>query len=592
MAEVTLRLEAVAIILFTLLGTSDSYSLFHSRRGNDPNAIFFDGNIYTVNPADPEWDKHPQQAMVINRNTGKIVFVGTNDEAFEKYENGNNAMYNLEGGTILPGFHDVHLHPLEAMSSMGGECLVEGDKGPEHLKAIIAKCNPHDNGDSWILGHGHSIEPMLHHIYEGGRPPREIIDEVIPHNPVIIMEETSHSVWVNSEALRRAHITDNTADPIGGIIMRDPNTHRPNGILLENAGNMMMDVAMESFIDLQEQQYKSLINALDEIRQNGITSICDARTYWKRYHHLAWKKACDEGLLTVRTNLGLWAYPNMDDTEQIRSLKELHTADYSDKCFLRVNEIKLYADGLLETTTASMLEPYLKNLHLPGLEDNIGMNYFTQSRVEKYLNALQSFDDGKQFTFHIHAIGDRGVQQILNALEKTGPSTSRHRMTHLHIVNELDIHRFKDLGVVADFQVTNTYIPGVEEAVGTARAEKYIPVHDAEKSGAIVTLSSDWDVSRLNPLEAIQEAVTRDRQSVCVKSAIEMKTINSAKAMRHEKTVGYLGVGMDADFIILDQDILSIDVETIQNSQILLTALQGEVVYQKNTNYPKQEWKK
>lgn len=88
MAEVTLRLEAVAIILFTLLGTSDSYSLFHSRRGNDPNAIYFDGNIYTVNPADPEWDKHPQQAMVINRNTGKIVFVGTNDEAFEKYDNG------------------------------------------------------------------------------------------------------------------------------------------------------------------------------------------------------------------------------------------------------------------------------------------------------------------------------------------------------------------------------------------------------------------------------------------------------------------------------------------------------------------------
>lgn len=495
----------------------------------------------------------------------------------------------MDGSTVLPGFHDVHMHPLEAMTSLGGGCKIPGDTDPEHLLGQIAECNPNDGGNSWVLGHGHSIESLLKHIHNRGRPPREIIDEVIPDNPVVLMEETSHSVWVNSLALDLAHISKDSDDPVGGIIMRDSETLMPNGILLENAGNMMMDVAMASFTNLNQSNYESLKASLIELKKNGITSICDARTYWKRSHHLAWKKACINEELTVRVNLGLWAYPNMEDSEQIRSLKELYTNDFSRRCFLKINEIKLYSDGLLETTTAAMLEPYLKNLRLPGLQENIGMNYFSQSRVEKYLKALQSFGADKGFNFHIHAIGDRGIKEILNAISNTQTDGTRHRLTHLHIVSEHDIPRFSSLGVVADFQVTNTHIPAVEEAVGLKRAENYIPVRSIEKTGAKTTLSSDWDVSRLNPLEAIQEAATRDRQAVSVKSAIEMKTVNSAYAMRQDDIVGYLGNNMDADFVILSRDILSIDTNNIGKTEVLLTAIQGKVIYQKFNDYPSKE---
>lgn len=128
----------------------------------------------------------------------------------------------------------------------------------------------------------------------------------------------------------------------------------------------------------------------------------------------------------------------MHDTEQIQKLKDLHTNDYnSNKCFLKINEIKVYSDGIVDSTTAAMLEPYAKNLHLPGLVDNIGMNYFTQDRLQKYFEQLPNFD------FHIHAIGDRGVREVLNAIEKTKViNGSRHRMTHLEIVNKRDIPRF------------------------------------------------------------------------------------------------------------------------------------------------------
>lgn len=111
------------------------------------------------------------------------------------------------------------------------------------------------------------------------------------------------------------------------------------------------------------------------------------------------KKCIDDGELTVRTVLGLWAYPSMNDAKQIQKLKDLHTKNYNqNKCFLKIDEIKIYSDGIAESTTVSMLEPYVKNLHLHGLMDNIDMDYFTQDRLQKYFEQLPDFD------FHIHAI--------------------------------------------------------------------------------------------------------------------------------------------------------------------------------------------
>lgn len=555
-------------------------------------SIYLGGKIYTVDG--DNWNNHPAEAMVVNDENGVIEYIGE-DEAAENFFTSGSTVYNLDGKTVLPGFHDVHMHPLEAMSEEGGVCTVASNTPPEELVDTIKNCNPNDDGNSWVMGHGHSITSILEHIKNGGRPPKEIIDEVIPNNPVIIMEETSHSVWVNSRALQLAGINRQTPNGPGGVIMKTPETGEPNGILLENAGIEIMDIAMKSVDNLDLKNYEGLLAGLEELGKNGITSVCDARTFWKRGHQNAWKRACDDGQLTVRAILGLWAYPHMDDNEQIEQLKEMYIGDYNgNKCSMRINEIKVYADGLLESTTAAMFEPYVKNLHLQGLTQNIGMNYFTQERLQKYIAQLQSFDGGnKGFDFHVHAIGDRGVEEVLNAIEnsKGYDRETRHRMTHLEIVKPRDIERFASLGVIADFQVSGDFtLPSerdhIEETVGKSRAENFIPVKSVADTGAIVTLSSDWDVSTLNPFVGIQHAAQRDQQSVSIKSAIEMRTRNSAYLMRQQDTVGILKVGMEADFVIIDQDILKIPVNNIKSTKVLATVLQGMIVYRHRNNFP------
>lgn len=568
--------------LYILVSLSVVYGRYTSWKSF---AIYTNGVIYTVDPFDDEWDLHPEEAMVVNDHTGYIEYIGDNAAALQ-YRTDSSYVHDLGGNTVLPGFHDVHMHPLEAMTELGGGCSVPSNTPPENMLYNISQCKPRDDATAWVLGHGHSIEYILEHINNGGRPPNEIIDEVMDTNPVIIMEETSHSVWVNSKALELAGITKDTPNNPGGIIMKDASTGEPNGILFENAGNEIMDLAMKSFKNLDEMNYDALLLGLEELRRNGITSVCDARTYWKRNHHDAWKMACDDKELTVRAVLGLWAYPHMNDAEQIQRLKELYTNGYNkNECFLKINEIKVYSDGLLESTTGAMLKPYVKNLHLPGLDENIGMNYFTQERLEVYFEHLQAFGYDKGFDFHIHAIGDRGVEEVLNAIEKTKEKGTRHRMTHLEIVNQRDIPRFQELDVIADFQVTGTYtLPDklyrIENVVGESRAKNFIPVKSVEDTGAAVTLSSDWDVSSLNPFISIQHATQRGSQSISVKSAIEMRTINAAYAMRQENEVGCLSAGMAADFVVINKDILNIPIDQIGTAKVLLTALQGEIIYQ------------
>jgi predicted amidohydrolase YtcJ len=295
----------------------------------------------------------------------------------------------------------------------------------------------------------------------------------------------------------------------------------------------------------------------------------------------------------VRANLGLWAYPQKNDEYQIQKLKEMYSPD-NPNCFLKKNQIKVYMDGLLDSTTAAMEQPYLKNLHLPGIPDNRGMNIFDQARLTKYVKELQQFHGNKGFDFHIHAIGDRGVHQALNAFHDSHLDSTRHRMTHLEQVDPLDISRFKDLNIIADFQVAGNFtLPSsrehIAELVGHHRAYNFIPVKSVYDTGATVTLSSDWDVSDLNPFIGLQHAIFRGHQSVSIKSAIEMYTINAAYAMRQEDIVGSLQVGKHADLVVIDKDILNpSNAGSIYKTRVLQTVLDGEEVFwEENGNHVK-----
>lgn len=560
----------ITLILFSLFLMSSSCGGDEPGPGGTEDGVDMvlrNGVIYTVNEVQPL-----AEAVAIDK--GVIVFVGSNADV-EAYIGNSTTVENLNGHLVMPGIHDVHIHPLEAASESFTFELNPMEINPENFATHIANAHAANPGSGWLIGAGHSIFTLL----DATRPVKEIIDEVVPNRPVIILEETSHSAFVNSRALELAGFTRNSPDPVGGIIMKDLQTGEPNGILIDNAGNVVMDLALAPSSQSRMSDYDGLTQyMLPELARHGITSISDARSYWKRDHHLVWKQIEDDNLLTARVNLGLWAYPDADDATQIPALQALYSNEPGK--LLKINQVKFYMDGITINTTAAMKTDYLIDLfERPA---NNGLNYFTQSRLASYLAVLEPAG----FDFNIHAIGNRGITEALNAIEQSGSTNGRHRLTHIEIMSPSDYPRFAQLNVIADAQVAGDFSNPAHwnenvDFIGSANSRNIIPLKSLSEANALITLSSDHDVSTLNPFVAIQNAVTRTPQELSLAEAVKAYTINAAYAMRQENLVGSIEVNKEADLIVLDQNIFDIAPTRIAQTKVDLTILSGEVIYRR-----------
>ena len=528
--------------------------------------VYFNGNIYTVNPNQP-W------AEAVYVKAGLIEFVGS-DAATQAAAPEGVEMVDLNGRFMMPGIHDVHTHPLEA-STNNFQFTVDGEEeDPENYQADVLAAIQNTPGNGWLLGWGHKLGTIL----AATRAPKAILDEVAPDRPVAIMEQTSHSIWCNAKALEMMGITAASTDPAGGIIMRD-STGMPNGLLFDNAGNLLIELALQPTPQSEQNDYQGLIEfGLPELAKHGITSICDARTYWKRNHHKIWQRLADEEKLTARVTLGLWAYPAEDDTPQIAMLKSLYSNESSS--LLKINQIKLYSDGIIHNTTAAMKADYLVDYF--GQTPNNGLNYFTEQRIANYLQQLE----GTGFDFHIHALGNRGIHEGLNAIEQSGTAAGRHRLTHVEFLDPADIGRFAQLNVTADAQVAGDFTNpsqwfGNAHLIGAALSDNIIPLKSLKQANARITLSSDWDVSSVNPFVGMQNAVTRSPQELSLEDAISAYTINAAYVMRQEDKVGTIEVGKEADMILLDRNPFDLQPNQLSKIKVLETYLQGRLVYER-----------
>ncbi len=536
--------------------------------------ILEDGFVYTVDAAQPV-----VSAVAIR--AGEIVYVG-NDAGAAAYAGPLTQVIDLDGKMAMPGVHDSHVHILEGFHGAFTCQLPPGQSIPSY-GAILQNCAP-SAGTGWVIGYGHSIFDM-HPFIEGGGSPVGVLDAAIPNHPTVIMEETSHSVWVNSLALQAVGFDAGSPDPPGGVILRDPGTGAPNGVLLDAAGEMVMDLALLPSPLLDQMNYDALLDGLAAANRNGITSLCDARVYWKRGYVEAWEQARDLGTLSVRAIGGLWAYPyELDDAQQIADLTALYSNDPSS--LLRFSQVKLYADGEISHTTAALLLPYqLDPFFFSGtLAGPLGINVFDQARLTSYITQLQAVG----FDMHVHTIGDRGVREALDAIEAAdlasgGTVDARHRLTHVHLVHPADVPRFAALDVTADFQpfggglfsfFYGIYLP---LAVLQQEAEQLRTLYDA---GARVVLSSDFDVGSLSPFEGMENALAMGPESLPTRdAAIRAYTIEAAYLMRQEDKVGSLETGKRGDVIVLDRNITTIPVGQIGATKVLLTLLDGQEVW-------------
>jgi predicted amidohydrolase YtcJ len=392
------------------------------------------------------------------------------------------------------------------------------------------------------------------------------------------MEMTSHSFWCNSKVLELLGYNASTPNPTGGIIMKDDNGE-PNGILVDNAGEILLALALLPTTERMAKDYDGLVEfGLPELAKHGITSASEARTFWKRNQQDTWKKIEADGKLTCRMNLGLWVYPADDDAAQLTAIKALFSNNANS--LLRINQIKLYADGIIHNTTAAIQQDYLVDYFEEAT--NNGLNYLTQARIASYIAELEPVG----FDFHIHTLGNRAVHEALNAIEQSGTSNGRHRLTHVEYVNPVDYPRFAPLNVTADAQVAGDFTQpdhwhDNDYLVGSQLTTSIIPIKSLLQNNARITLSSDWDVSTLNPFTGMQNAVTRSPQNISLEEVVKAYTINGAYVMRQENKVGSLEVGKEADFIILDRNIFEIPATEISETKVLETYLKGKVVYEK-----------
>jgi len=533
------------------------------------DTVLVNGGIYTVD-AKRSW------AEAAALRDGRIVAVGTNAQ-IAPYRGTRTRVIDLTGRLALPGFHDSHVHVAAAGLEMM-QCPLVDLGSVDEILAKVAECALTTKGE-WIVGSGWDLS-----LFEGSKPGKELLDRIVPDRPVILAGADGHSGWANSRALAVAGITASTPNPANGIIERDPRTGEPQGTLRETAIDLVQDKVPPP---TAEMRLEGLKRGLQDVKAVGITSFIEAAAGEDEF--TAFSALARSGGLTAKTRLSL-TY-GMFGSDQFETLLA-HRKDIAGPR-LNAEAIKIFVDGVLEGETAALLSPYLTH---PSSSGSLTMP------AQKLNEAVTRFD-AMGLQVHMHAIGDGAVRAGLDAFAAAratnGPRDNRHHIAHLQLIDAADIPRFASLNVTANFQslwaFPDDYILKLNmPQVGPERVNRMYPIGSVVRSGARIVGGSDWSVSSVNPLLAIQVAMTRQdpegtrpdvlnaNERVDLATMIAAYTINGAWLMHQDDRTGSIENGKAADIVVLDHDLFKLPAAHVGKAQVDLTLLDGEIIYDRN----------
>jgi predicted amidohydrolase YtcJ len=390
---------------------------------------------------------------------------------------------------------------------------------------------------------------------------------------------------VNSRALALAGVDRATPDPAGGRIERRPEGE-PSGTLRESA----MDLVARHLLRLTpRERLEGLKRGLAVANRFGITSFIEASADEPTLD--AYREAARGGWLTARVVASQHVDPAQDVTVVERIVERSRDTTGGR---LRADSAKLFVDGVIEAATGALLEPYLDR---PG--DRGELN-FDPEKLARIVTALYR----QRLQVHAHAIGDRAIRVTLDAIEAarqaTGWHDARPHLAHIQLFAPPDIVRFRQLGVVANFQPLWAYADQfirdlTEPRLGPERSRWLYPIGSMLASGAIVAAGSDWSVTSMNPLDAIQVAVTRlglddpqgrpwiPEERAGLTDMLAAYTINGAYLHRRERETGSIEPGKLADLIVLDHNLFDVPAGDVHRVRVQLTMLDGEVIWSDGT---------
>jgi hypothetical protein len=460
---------------------------------------------------------------------------------------------------------------------------------PEYERIAAAYAASHPD-EEWILGGGWSMDA-----FPNGTPDRAPLDRVLPDRPAFLPNRDGHTAWVNSRALEMAGITAETPDPPDGRIERD-SQGRPTGALHEGAMTLVRKLTPPT---TQEQWEEGLLAAQRYLHSLGITAWQDAIVGGSYETYEAYRALAGRGDLTARVVGALW-WDRLRGAEQIAELVDKR--ERGDVGRFRATSVKIMQDGVVETFTAAVIEPYLDAGGRPT--ERYGMSFVDPEALKAYVTEL----DALGFQVHFHALAERAVRECLDALEAAraanGPNDLRHHLAHIQIVHPDDVPRFRRLGAVANAQplwamnegqMRNLTIP----FVGSERAGWQYPFASLHRAGATLAMGSDWGVSSPNPMWEIHVAVNRtsfpgyvyadDDEAVeqpflpderlDLPTAIAAFTVGSAFVNHLEDVTGSIEPGKLADLVVLDRNPFEHPREEIHRTRPLLTMVEGVPVH-------------
>ncbi|MGD9905087.1 MAG: amidohydrolase [Vicinamibacterales bacterium] len=531
--------------------------------------------VYTVDASRP-W----AEALAVR--DGRLVAVGTNAEA-EAVAGPATRRVDLGGRFVMPAFHDAHVHPVSAGVELG-QCNLNDLQGAAATLAAVTACATAQRGRPWLVGGGWDLTS-----FPPGHPRRDALDGLTGSQPAALSSADGHTLWANSAALVAAGITRDTPDPEAGHIERDADGE-PTGLLRESATALVSRHVPET----TAAEYEAgLVRALERMARVGIVAFQEASA--REPIVAAYRAVARQGKLTARARLSLYADPargaaQVDDFVRWRG--EVTEPGVT------AGTVKIFVDGVIEAETAAVLEPYLPLKGTPtGRPPSRGLPNFT----DEALTALVTRLDREGFQTHMHAIGDAAVRQGLDAIAAAavanGPRDRRPHLAHVQLFHPADIARFRELGVVATIQplwaYADSYIRDLTEPrLGPTRSRWLYPFQSLHRAGAVLAGGSDWSVSSVNPLDAVQVAVTRrgltappdaaawlPEERLDLATVLAAYTVGGAYVSFEEQVSGSLEVGKYADLVVLDQHLFAIPPEAIHRTRVLWTLREGRPVY-------------
>ncbi len=535
--------------------------------------IYYNGSIYTVNEGLP-W----AEAMLIV--DGKIAAIGSNEEV-QKVATSNAKTIDLEGQFVMPGLHDTHLHFEGFYTSriMGDKVLRYNgeEKSIEELQLKL-KEYAENNPNLKLL----FVEQLDAIHFPNLSPNKEFIDEIVSDRPVVMLSNSEHEALLNSKAMELEGITSETPDPTGGEIIRE--NGEPTGFLKEKAAGKW---AWKHFPELsREEHYQGMHETIQYLNSLGVTSAKEqhAKNHWAQ----GFKDLDDKGLLTMRIGLS-WTYNGPLEPSTIENQE--NTID-NRKIFqtelIGTEYVKLSLDGTLGST-GMVVHPYIQT-------HDHGLQLYSD---EQLIADVVRFDSlGLSITAHCNA--DGAVRQFLNALtiakEKQGKLNGRHQVAHAITIDPEDLKRFAELDATAEFSpifwFPSELVNALTPQIGKERVDHLFPAKSLQDKGGRFVFASDGPLMWQVPLQGLESAVTRKAPSggdevlspderIDIHSAIKAYTINSAYLMNQDDITGSLEFGKDADFIILDQNILEIQEDKISETNVVAAYLRGIKIFER-----------